>query len=79
MQAAILYPNPANRAVRAFKTAFSGMPAIYWAFSVPAFAIHPIWLSIPFALSGMARLARLGIRTARLCAGAGVRMMRARL
>lgn len=79
MQAAILYPNHKNRAVRAFKTAFRAMPAIYWAFTVPAFAIHPIWLSIPFMLSGMARLARLGIRTARLCAAGCVRMARARL
>jgi len=79
MRAGVLYPKDANRAVRAFKTAFSGMPAIYWAFSVPAFAIHPIWLSIPFMLSGMARLARLGIRTARLCAAVGVRMARTRM
>jgi len=79
MQAAILYPNRANRAVRAFKTAFKAMPAIYWPFAVPAFAIHPIWLSIPFILSGMARLVRLCIRTARLCAAVCARMARTRM
>lgn len=79
MRAAILYPNDANRALEAFKTVFRAMPAIYWPFAVLAFAIHPIWLSIPFILSGMARLVRLGIRTARLCVRACVRMARARL
>jgi len=78
MRAAILHPNDANRALEAFKTVFRAMPAIYWPFAVLAFAIHPIWLSIPFTLSGMARLVRLCIRTARLCVQAYVRMARAR-
>ena len=64
-----IYPNPANRAVRAFKTAFRGLPAIYWPFVPLAFAIHPIWLSIPFTLSGFGRLVRFGFISTR----AGVR------
>jgi len=79
MPTAVVYPNDANRAVEAFKTAFRGIPFIYWPFAVPAFAIHPIWLSIPFALSGTVRLAGLCFRTARLCVQAGARMARARV
>jgi hypothetical protein len=67
-----IYPNPANRAVKAFKTAFMGLPAIYWPFIPLAFGISPIWLSIPFILSAAGRLVRFGFISmragARICA-----------
>jgi hypothetical protein len=69
MQSGAVYPKQANRAVRAFKMAFRGLPAIYWPFVPLAFAIHPIWLSIPFTLSGFGRLVRFCFITTR----AGVR------
>lgn len=73
MQAAIIYRETSNCAVKAFKTAFSGLPRIYWPFIIPAIAIAPIWLSIPFTIWAIARLARLAYISARAGVRAGVR------
>ena len=67
MQSGAIYSKLANSAVRAFKKAFRGLPAIYWPFVPLAVAISPIWLSIPFTLSGVARLCRAAWRGFRFC------------
>ena len=68
MQSGIGYSNPANRAVKAFKSPLKGLPRIYLPFIPLALAIAPIWLAIPFMIWAIDRLARLGIKSARICA-----------
>lgn len=70
MISGIYHPKAANCAVEAFKSPFRGLPRIYLPFIPLAFAISPIWLTIPFALSGFGRLVRFGFISTR----AGVRV-----
>ena len=73
MKSGIYHPKAANCAVRAFKTAFKGLPRVYLPFILPAVIIAPVWLSIPFAIWAASRLSRLAYITARAGVCAGVR------
>ena len=73
MKSGIYHSKAANCALRAFKSPFKGLPRVYLPFVLPAIAIAPVWLSIPFAIWAINRLSRLAYITARAGVRAGVR------